>query len=318
MLNANVFRSVTISKPKSTFSLLPASEFSFKELTDIYNQTRTDYIVPMPMSEAKLREYVHNYDVDLEHSVVSISKNVPFGLGMLGVRGNTTWITRLGITPNGRKKGVGRAMMNELLTKSQEIKGKTVILEVIKKNKPARHLFGSLGFQILRDLLVIRRPPKPVSEFVSTKLNIDKVGHETVVDLLNSRPDLASWVTANESMFNAGKLSALVANDGSGWLVYQNTPFQLSRVVLETAAAAPLEVAIALLQDLHKRHPFQDTVVENLAADDKNWPAFQALDYITSFVRVEMNLDLTSKTFARSGYTIPLPKTNSMPVRLLH
>ncbi len=41
----------------------PASAFPLEALTDAYNQTRIDYIIPMPMNVTRLREYIHNYDV---------------------------------------------------------------------------------------------------------------------------------------------------------------------------------------------------------------------------------------------------------------
>jgi hypothetical protein len=47
--------------------LIPASQFTLDELTGIYNQTRVDYMVPMPMNAARLAEYISVYDVDLDH-----------------------------------------------------------------------------------------------------------------------------------------------------------------------------------------------------------------------------------------------------------
>jgi len=295
------------------FELAPASNFTMKELTDIYNETRMDYVVPMPMSQTKLKEYATNYDVDLEHSIVVVSSSgQPFGLGMLGVRGKNSWITRLGVTPNGRQKGVGRAMMNELILNSEKLGMEAVILEVIKKNKPARRLFESLEFETLRELLVIRRPPKPMADIIIKNPYVTELGHHESAKLLESRSDDPSWVTATESMLNAGKLSGLVADFpdlGRGWIVYQNSPFQLSRVVVDTGAETSLEVATSLLQHMHARHPLQDTVVENIAASDKHWPAFQALGYLISFIRVEMVLQLTPLRLNRFRYKRPFAKS---------
>ena len=36
--------------------LVPAAQFSIEELTDLYNQTRLDYMVPMPMNPARMAE----------------------------------------------------------------------------------------------------------------------------------------------------------------------------------------------------------------------------------------------------------------------
>ncbi len=297
-VNLRLGGKVQIRNPRSSFEMVSASEFTTAQLTDIYNQTRLDYLVPMPMSRAKLEEYVHNYDVDLAQSLVVTTAGSPLGLAMLGVRQKMTWITRLGIMPDGRQKGAGRALMNRLIENSRRLGARTIILEVIRENKPARRLFNKVGFKELRELRVIRRPPVQVSEPDNPR--VEKLGYQQAVALLEKRTDSPSWVTANQSLLNAGNLAALVAdfpNLGRGWLVYQNTPFQLGRVTLQTDPEAPLEVAINLLKDLHVRHPIQDTVVENLPLVDRHWPAFQALDYMVSFVRVEMRLDFGDNSY---------------------
>ena len=56
-----------------------ASNFSLQQLTDAYNQTRVDYIVPMPMNVARLQEYIDTYDIDLEASWVAMDGKIIFG-----------------------------------------------------------------------------------------------------------------------------------------------------------------------------------------------------------------------------------------------
>jgi len=285
-----------IQKPQADYYIKPANHFTLKQLTDIYNQTRVDYIVPMPMNEAKLREYVHNYDVDLTQSVVAMSDEHPLGLAMLGIRSDVAWITRLGVTPHGRQKGIGRGLMNSLIDNARQMQAQKVVLEVIKNNKPAQRLFESLGFQVLRELLVVRRPPKAMNMTVKNTLYIETAGFQDAAALLKNRTDAASWVTANESLTKTNGLVALTADIpkvGRGWLVYESSVFQLNRLVLETDPAASTEVATNLLQHLHWRHPVQDTVVENVPANHQLWPVFQSLGYITSFTRVEMELALS-------------------------
>ena len=130
--------------------------------------------------------------------------------------------------PNKRQGGVGRGLMNTLIANSRALGANTVVLEVIKNNIPAQRLFESLGFQPVRELLVIRRPPTPLNISIGNGLYIDAAGYNEALGLLEKRAETASWVTANESLQNAGNLSALVADlpkGGRGWLVYQNIPF---------------------------------------------------------------------------------------------
>ena len=80
-----------------TIELISAAKFTIQELTDLYNQTRVDYLVPMPMSAERLAEYIRDFDVDLARSCVArAAHGQVLGLGMLGVRDDKAWITRLG------------------------------------------------------------------------------------------------------------------------------------------------------------------------------------------------------------------------------
>ena len=62
--------------------LVPASQFTIEQLTAIYNQTRVDYMIPMPMNAARLAEYIKVYDVDLEHSLVERQAGELSGVAM--------------------------------------------------------------------------------------------------------------------------------------------------------------------------------------------------------------------------------------------
>ena len=50
--------------------LLSAIQFTYDELVGAYNQTRVDYIVPMPMNAARLREYL----AEMGNSLVGINR----------------------------------------------------------------------------------------------------------------------------------------------------------------------------------------------------------------------------------------------------
>ncbi|MFN8460122.1 MAG: hypothetical protein U0401_36645, partial [Anaerolineae bacterium] len=121
------------------------------------------------------------------------------------------------------------------------------------------------------------------------------LGYPEAVHLLQRRQTQPSWLDEYESLLNAGNLAAFHATlaDGSqGWLVYQNTVFQLGRLVIQTDRGDPLAVGRALLHHLHTVHPAQDTKTENLPANDPHWPAFKEMGYLEMFERIEMCLAL--------------------------
>jgi ribosomal protein S18 acetylase RimI-like enzyme len=282
-------------EPPENIDLLPATAFSAEELTEAYNHTRVDYLVPMPMNASKLREYIKNYDVDLSASAVAVDGNEILGLGMLGIRENRSWITRLGVIRSNRRQGTGSALVYHLLAQARLRGLGYIIIEVIKKNTPANSLFSKNGFLPTRELLVLRRPPGPPGTEIPAG-KVEFLGYREAVNLLDQRKSKPSWVDEKESLINAGNLAAIGTKleDGSqGWLVYQNTVFQLGRLVIQTEAGEPVKVARSLLYHLHSLHSAQDTKTENLPADDPHWPAFREMGYLEMFHRVEMVLDLT-------------------------
>lgn len=274
--------------------LVPSSNFSYEELTEAYNQTRVDYIVPMPMNAAKLREYVETYDVDLDASAVVIDGDQMLALGMLGVRESRAWITRLGVVRSNRRQGVGGALVTYLVEQARRKNADHIVIEVIDDNFPALSLFAKKGFKPVRDLFVLRRPPSSL-KIKPPEAKIKMLSYTDAVQLLKRRNSKPSWIDEYESLLNAGNLSAFHATlaDGSqGWLVYQNTVFQLSRLVIQTEVGNQLAVGKTLLHHLHTEHPVQDTKTENLPTNDPHWPAFKELGYLVTFQRIEMMLSL--------------------------
>jgi ribosomal protein S18 acetylase RimI-like enzyme len=283
-----------MSTHETSVDLIPASAFSYEELTEAYNHTRVDYLVPMPMNAARLREYVETYDVDMDCSVVAVDGNEILGLAMLGVRERRAWITRLGIIRSKRRRGTGWQMVTHLVSQARQKEAGHIVIEVIKNNTPAHNLFLKAGFRPTRELLVLRRPPGPPKIEAPTG-NIKTLGYTEAIRLLENRASEPSWLDETESLINAGNLAALYAilEDGSkGWLVYQNTVFQLGRLVVQTDEGNPLLVGRALLHYLHCVHQAQDTKTENLPKSDPHWPAFQELGYLQVFDRIEMVLPL--------------------------
>ncbi len=289
-----------MTDPTKTMDLVPANLFSYEELVDAYNQTRIDYVVPMPMNVTRMREYSKVYDVNLARSCVVMDGNIIQGLGMLGVRKNRSWITRLGVLPVGRRKGVGRFIMNELIRQSHIILDvDTVWLEVIKGNKPAHILFKNLGFCETRELIVARRPPNPKAELPSQfqYKSVTPLDHEDALILLSHRKERPNWLNEIETFHHVKNLSALVIeleNGGKGWVTYHAGLIQLTRVIVEVTVGDVAEVTSAILHMLHYRHKRQDTITENLS-DEEQYEGFRDAGYFEAFRRIEMKNTLRPK-----------------------
>lgn len=275
---------------------VPTNAYPFEVLASIYNQTRVDYIVPMPMNAKRMKEYVTHYDVDLAASAISINANGDVtGMCMIGFRQDRAWITRLGVIPERRQRKNGQFLAESCLQQACQRAVSTVQLEVIKGNQPAYALFVKLGFEVTRELLVIRRPPGiPSGQIAPPAGVVDHLPLENIPALLAQRPLDASWIEETASLLHAGNLEALqitLSDNDSGWLVFQRTPFQFTHFVFSPNISE--NAAVTLLTHLHTQHPMQDTKIENLPTDNAVlWAAYQRLGYLEVFRRIEMHLHL--------------------------
>ncbi len=274
---------------RNLFQLVPASHFTIEQLTAAYNQTRVDYMVPMPMNAARLAEYIALYDVDLEHSVVAVDGDQILGLGMLGVRPAWSWITRLGVLPGRRRRGVGEAIVLYLLTASEHVGAEIVTLEVIKNNLPAYGLFRKWDFQETRELIILRRPPGPPAHAPFGEFRwLDK---PEALALADTRPLPLSWINATASFANADGVGGMTVElpDGSyGWLVFQRYRFILTRLTIGMQRGDPTALTHALLAALYQRYPDVDTNVENVSVTNPHLEGFLTAGFVESFRRVEM------------------------------
>jgi ribosomal protein S18 acetylase RimI-like enzyme len=273
-----------------TVELISAAKFTIQELTDLYNQTRVDYLVPMPMSVDRLAEYIHDFDVDLTCSgVARADDGQVLGLGMLGIRENRAWITRLGVLPDTRRSGAGAALMEYMLEKADALDLEETHLEVIKNNEPAYRLFVKKGFCDADEFLVLRRAPHAISEPLAS--NVKWLDRDEALQTLRTYPNHLTWINALESMANAPDVQGAriwLSNGGTGWLVYRRQKFFFSHLVMHTEQGDPAEVGTQLLLHLYSQNPRKDTYAENIHENDPHLPAFRALSYFENFSRIEM------------------------------
>ena len=277
-------------QPQAVIELIPASQFSIGELTSIYNQTRVDYMVPMPMNAERLAEYIETYDVDLERSLVAMDGSGMRGVAMLGVRADRAWVTRLGVIPGTRKGGVGTALVRGLLEQSGLLGIDFNMLEVIKNNTPAHQLFFKLGFYEVGELLILRRAPlvPPIEPMIADARRLERY---EALDLIGDDRGAQPWTNQSETLHHVTDISGLrlTLGDGStGWLVYQRQKFLLSRFIYKTDTGDPAMMAYAYLSHLHHQYPRLDTRLENIHVSDPHLPGFRKMGYIESFRRIEM------------------------------
>jgi ribosomal protein S18 acetylase RimI-like enzyme len=272
---------------------VPTSNYTYEQLADIYNQARVDYIVPMPMNAKRMREYVEAYDVSLDGSVVVLNDSgLESGVGMLGLRGERSWITRLGVIPERRERHLGLFTMETMLDYAKTDGCTLSQLEVIVGNDPARRLFERLGFEETRTLLIIRRPPgvpKVIDRYEQAE--VKEIESADVPAYLAKREDGASWIEETASLLNVGNIRGVAvktADNEIAWVIFQRTPFQLTHFVLSPNVSD--DAIHTALYHVHKTYPMQDTKIENVPLRDHQWEIYKSMGYIEVFRRTEMFL----------------------------
>lgn len=289
--------------------LVPASQFSIQELTTAYNQTRVDYLVPMPMTARRLGEYIADYDVHLDASVVALEKRHIIGLCMLGLRGRNGWITRLGVLPNLRRRGLGRTLAEYCIQQAIQRRAKAIYLEVIVGNTAAHQLFLNYGFHETRRLVVLRRPPGPPApirrDAGRRELKLTWLSAEETSKRAAARKDRPNWLNQVETFVNAGAIRGLeivdLEEEHSGWVSYEQAPLQLRRVLITSENHSPNSVTHDLLYHLHTRFATLDTIAENIPADALYLNAYYDTGYVEAFSRIEMKLDVAARSPAKAA-----------------
>jgi len=269
--------------------LVPASHFTLEQLVEAYNHTRVDYMVPMPMNAARLAEYIHVYDVDMEQSVVAVDGERVLGLAMLGVRPDRAWVTRLGVLPNRRRRGVGEALLLYLLAASDRLGISLVTLDVIKGNLPAHTLFVKWGFHETREMIILRRPPGPPQHTAAGRCRW--LSRAEALAVAQTRPRPLTWINDTASLAHADCVLGLTVNlpcGSRGWLVFQKHRYYLTRLTMATVEGDPTAVGRALFYYLYQAYPDIDTNVENVAVTNPHLAAFLDAGFVEAFRRVEM------------------------------
>ena len=132
--------------------LVPADSVDLDELTGLFNLAYSDYFVPLRLDRAGLEFTIAVCDIDLAASRVALESGEPVAFAFLALRGDEGWIGGMGTIAAHRRRGHGKRALSEVLEQARGRGAKSVRLEVIEQNKPARKLYEKLGFERERDL----------------------------------------------------------------------------------------------------------------------------------------------------------------------
>lgn len=138
--------------------LIRASALSDEELAELFTASFAGYVVPFAMNVPTLQFFTETFDLVRDASFVAVRDGERVGLVNLGLRGPDAWIGGMGVVPEERRRGTGRALMEAVHDEARRRGVERVWLEVIVENTGAVALYRTLGYEHVRDVEVWSLP----------------------------------------------------------------------------------------------------------------------------------------------------------------
>lgn len=199
------------------FSLISAAEFSLSELADLFSNTYVDYFFPVNMDSEMLSWIVGSQSIDLAASHVVMVGDQRVGFIFISSRGLSRRVAAMGVLPQHRGHGIGRAMLTECIAQAKQQGYRQLLLEVIDGNAVAMALYKSLGFEAKRVLVGYERPQHEDERVADELTEIDPQDVARAI-VYEGESDLP-WQRTGTSMFNIRPPSRAYTLGGNAFAV---------------------------------------------------------------------------------------------------
>ncbi len=265
--------------------LVPTAKLSYDHLAALLNQVYANYYIPVWLDEEQLKQMCYAEDIDLQKSVVALIDNMPVGIALLSLRGDSGWVSGVGVLTPWRRQGIARQLVEHIQATAQAIGLRTLWLEVLTQNEAALALYQQLGFTWERDLLVLTLEP---GTFEPSPLpaGVAPASAEVVLTAYAAFHDIRlPWQRQLPSLQHRQKdfraLAFWEAKRLVGYILYhlQHGNHVVMDLGVDPAYPYRLRVAQTLLAAMHGARPDLGGYTINLPADDPLLPTFTGFRY---------------------------------------
>lgn len=278
------------------YNLKSVVGLSLEAMAEAFNAAYEGYIVPVHVDSAWVTGHLAGNSIDPANCWMAEEDNRIVGIGLLGLRDRRGWIGGVGIVPERRGQGVGRALMEALHATARAQDAESVQLEYIIGNEQAGYLYERLGYQRTRRLLVIGCDQLSVAIEPNAASPAEAVPVEQALaqyERLHRLPN--PWQREKASLQNSANLTAWAVHEsGPGKAI---TAYGIARVgergvqILDLAfAPGATEALRQIVAAIHA--PGLPVRLVNLGEDDPAWPVLADLGYRESLSQWEMQLRL--------------------------
>lgn len=133
---------------------------SIEALATVFNESFSDYLVPVSFTTTQLKDKIHNESIRLDMSAGAFLNNQLIGFILHGcemINGSIIlYNAGTGVIPGMRGRGVTHSMYQFLFPILKHEQVSKIKLEVITENSAAIHTYQKLGFQKSRKLICFK------------------------------------------------------------------------------------------------------------------------------------------------------------------
>ncbi len=232
-------------------------------VADVMARAFADYFVKIVATRAVLLQMARGDSVDLSLSRVAMVDGVAVGAALIARRGWTSRLAGMALVPEGRRRGVGRALVQQLLDDARGRGDRAMVLEVIEQNTAAVKLYEACGFARVRRLVGYAGSATLDSAAAGGLREVD-VRDVGAAVMQHGRADLP-WQISGETIAQAGPPVVGYGLDGA-WIALGNiasSPVTIRTLVAESGKA---EKASRLLRAVMAKYPGKEWRISAL------WP----------------------------------------------
>ena len=218
-------------------SIKKLTECSLNDILSAWNDGFQGYDVNVSMDMKQFLARMDMQNLSPEHSFIAFDEQKPVGIVLNGLmtidQGKTVaWNGGTAVAPEYRNKGIGRMLLEASLEMYREENIHLATLEALTQNKKAIRLYESVGYEVVDELLLLRKKEIEMHRVNEELLLAYSVETKAAEALHSVRfyPDLVPWQTDFRSV--KGGEVMFIYRDGMlvGYILFKRSYNELGAV----------------------------------------------------------------------------------------